>query len=56
MGWLAVLGLISLVLVFAGCSLTVRRIRRYRRESEVRRDKAFAEMRKIGEKAVTRDS
>lgn len=49
MGWLAVFGLISLVLIFAGCSLTVRRVRRYRLESEVRRNRAFAEMRKIAE-------
>ena len=50
MGWLFVLGSISIVLIFAGCSLAVRRVRQYRRESEARRDRAFAEMRKIAEK------
>jgi hypothetical protein len=56
MGWLAVLGSISIVLVFTGCVVAIRRVRRYRQESEVRRDRAFARMRTIAEKAVTRDS
>jgi hypothetical protein len=40
--------LISLFLVFAGCGLAIGRIRRYRRESAMRRNRAFSEMRKIG--------
>lgn len=61
MFWLAILGLIALAFVIAGCALTARRIRCYREETETRRARAFAEMMKIAErqkkeKAVTRDS
>jgi len=49
MGWLAVLGLISLLFIFVGCSLAKRRIRRFRQESETRRARAFAEMAEIAE-------
>jgi hypothetical protein len=50
MGWLAVLGLISIVFILAGCSLALRRVRRYRQETEARRTRAFAEMAEIGKK------
>jgi len=49
MVWLAILGLISLALIFAGYNLAARRIRRYRQETETRRARAFAEMKKIAE-------
>ena len=48
MGWLVVLGSISLILIFTGVCLAIRRVRQYRRESEARRDRALAQMRKIG--------
>ena len=48
MGWLAVLGLISIVFILAGCGLAAKRIRVYRQETEVRRARAFAEMAEIG--------
>ncbi len=49
MAWLAILGLISLAFIFAGCGLAMRRIRQYRQETETRRARAFAEMKKIAE-------
>ena len=48
MGWLVVLGSISLLLIFSGVCLAIRRVRQYRRESEARRDRALAQMMKIG--------
>jgi hypothetical protein len=53
MVWLAILGLISLAFIFAGCGLARRRIRRYKQEAETRRARAFAEMKKIAEKQNT---
>jgi len=54
MVWLAVLGLISLAFIFAGCALALKRIRRHREEAEMRRTRAFAEMMKIAEKEKER--
>ena len=54
MVWLAILGLISLALIFAGYNLAARRIRRYRQETETRRARAFAEMKKIAENGKER--
>jgi hypothetical protein len=50
MAWLAILGLISLAFIFAGCGLAMRRIRQYRQETETRRARAFVEMKEIAEK------
>jgi cytochrome c biogenesis protein ResB len=50
MTWFVILGLISLAFILSGCSLAARRIRQYRQETETRRARAFAEMKKIAEK------
>jgi hypothetical protein len=50
MAWLAVLGLISIILVVAGCGIAVSRVRQHRYESEVRRSRAMAQIMKIAEK------
>jgi len=48
--WFVVFAFISLGFILAGTSLAVRRIRRYRHETEARRVRAFAEMAEIAEK------
>jgi uncharacterized membrane protein len=53
--WLTIFGLISLMFILVGTSLALKRVRRYRQESEARRARAFTEMMEIVERKKTED-